>query len=112
MTIFTLNQDDITLKNAPYDRLVIMVVDALRYDFVYNKSFMPFVSSHLSSSRTLKFILNVDTPTVTLPRIKVGIGLEHDLNRFNVFVMFFSRLWLVAQCLDLLISYGILIRLK
>jgi hypothetical protein len=54
-----------------YQRLVLMVVDALRDDFLDRTDDWPFVSGELKASRACRLTVTVDTPTVTMPRIKV-----------------------------------------
>lgn len=56
------------------DKVVIMVIDALRYDFIASKQVvtdMPFVASLLNASQACLFPCRVHLPTVTMPRIKV-----------------------------------------
>lgn len=52
-----------------HERLVLLVVDALRYDFVDAERF-PYASGLLKSEQALKFRSRAFAPTVTLPRIK------------------------------------------
>ncbi|KAJ6235686.1 phosphatidylinositol glycan-related [Anaeramoeba flamelloides] len=56
-----------------YDRLVLLVIDALRADFVFSedhsKSF-PFLSSLIHANQTKTMVCETAIPTVTLPRIK------------------------------------------
>ncbi|KAJ2553591.1 major facilitator super transporter protein [Coemansia sp. RSA 1933] len=54
-----------------YDRLVIMLVDALRNDFVFgNNSGMAFTQSMLREGQAVGFTAKALAPTVTMPRIK------------------------------------------
>ncbi|KAJ2169375.1 major facilitator super transporter protein [Coemansia sp. RSA 562] len=54
-----------------YDRLVLMVVDALRNDFVFgNESGMAYTQNLLRSGAALGFTAKAQAPTVTMPRIK------------------------------------------
>ncbi|KAK8171737.1 alkaline-phosphatase-like protein [Phyllosticta citrichinensis] len=56
---------------APFDKVVFMVVDALRSDFVYsNNSGFEFTQSLISSGAALPFTANARSPTVTMPRVK------------------------------------------
>ncbi|KAI8380730.1 alkaline-phosphatase-like protein [Blakeslea trispora] len=61
-----------TLSNtAEYDRLVFIVIDALRNDFVLgNNSGFDFVNSQIQKGLALPFTAKATAPTVTLPRIK------------------------------------------
>jgi hypothetical protein len=52
-------------------RLVIMLVDAMRYDFIFEHNRMPFVTRLLRENKAVPFILKAKPPTVTLPRLKV-----------------------------------------
>ncbi|KAJ2884563.1 major facilitator super transporter protein [Coemansia asiatica] len=54
-----------------YDRLVIMLVDALRNDFVFgNNSAMAYTQKLLRSGDALGYTAKALAPTVTMPRIK------------------------------------------
>ncbi|RHZ52439.1 hypothetical protein Glove_461g70 [Diversispora epigaea] len=54
-----------------FDRLVFMLVDALRSDFVFGEnSGMEFVKSLIESHRAIPYTAHASAPTVTLPRIK------------------------------------------
>ncbi|KAJ2804591.1 major facilitator super transporter protein [Coemansia guatemalensis] len=56
---------------AHYGRLVMMVVDALRNDFVFgNESAMAYTQSLLRTGQAVGFTARAQAPTVTLPRIK------------------------------------------
>ncbi|PIA19311.1 alkaline phosphatase-like protein [Coemansia reversa NRRL 1564] len=56
---------------AQYGRLVLMVVDALRNDFVFgNESAMAYTQSLLRTGQAVGFTARAQAPTVTLPRIK------------------------------------------
>ncbi|KAI9594925.1 hypothetical protein BDF19DRAFT_422974 [Syncephalis fuscata] len=54
-----------------FDRLIFMVVDALRYDFVLGPdSYMKFTKQAIDNQHAVPFISRATAPTVTLPRIK------------------------------------------
>ncbi|KAH6671599.1 GPI ethanolamine phosphate transferase [Plectosphaerella plurivora] len=54
-----------------FDRLVFMVVDALRSDFVYaTDSGFAFTQSLIRQGHALPFTANARSPTITMPRIK------------------------------------------
>ncbi|KAJ1967579.1 major facilitator super transporter protein [Dispira parvispora] len=57
---------------TPYDRLVVMVVDALRYDFAFSAqaSAMAFTQQLITSRRALAYIARATPPTVTMPCLK------------------------------------------
>ncbi|KAH6603437.1 hypothetical protein Trco_008212 [Trichoderma cornu-damae] len=56
---------------APFDRLVFMVVDALRSDFVFSEaSEFGFTQSLIRDGSAIPFTANARSPTVTMPRIK------------------------------------------
>ncbi|KAF2999396.1 major facilitator super transporter protein [Curvularia kusanoi] len=56
---------------APFDRLVFMVVDALRSDFVYGEeSGMAFVQSLIRDGTAIPFTAHATSPTITMPRVK------------------------------------------
>lgn len=55
------------------EKVVLVVIDALRLDFLTEENF-PFLMGKLRKYRSttrLKFDVKVDSPTVTLPRVKV-----------------------------------------
>ncbi|CAM1510342.1 Fc.00g006770.m01.CDS01 [Cosmosporella sp. VM-42] len=57
--------------DAPFDRLIFMVVDALRSDFVYSEgSGFEYVQSLIRDGSAIPFTANARSPTVTMPRIK------------------------------------------
>ncbi|CAB3373147.1 Hypothetical predicted protein [Cloeon dipterum] len=56
--------------SLPPRRLVLMVVDALREDFLDRQQDWPFLSGELASNRACRVPLVADSPTVTLPRLK------------------------------------------
>ncbi|PIO54123.1 hypothetical protein TELCIR_24520, partial [Teladorsagia circumcincta] len=54
-------------------RVVLMVIDAWRMSFLAEgDSPMTFLRQSISSGRAVAFTANAQTPTVTMPRIKVG----------------------------------------
>ncbi|KAK3296215.1 alkaline-phosphatase-like protein [Chaetomium fimeti] len=56
---------------APFDRLVFMVIDALRSDFVYaENSGFEFTQSLIRDGAALPFTAHATSPTVTMPRLK------------------------------------------
>ena len=60
-----------------YNRIVIILIDALKVDFVGEK-YMPYLQNRLEAYNVLKFTAKVQPPTVTLPRIKVNNNNEID----------------------------------
>lgn len=67
-------------------RLVILLVDAMRYDFIFEKApssseeksriknpRMPFINRLITEKKAKPFKLSAKPPTVTLPRLKVNI---------------------------------------
>ncbi|KAJ9495706.1 major facilitator superfamily transporter protein [Exophiala xenobiotica] len=58
-------------RSAPFNRVVFMVVDALRSDFVYgNASHFTFTQSLIRSGAALPFTGHASPPTITMPRVK------------------------------------------
>ncbi|KAL3425653.1 gpi ethanolamine phosphate transferase 2 [Phlyctema vagabunda] len=56
---------------APFNKVIFMVVDALRSDFVYsNTSGFAFTQSLISSGAAIPFTAHATSPTITMPRIK------------------------------------------
>ncbi|KAA8912852.1 alkaline-phosphatase-like protein [Sphaerosporella brunnea] len=57
--------------SAPFDKVVFMVVDALRSDFVYGeKSGFKFTQSLISKGAAIPYTAYATSPTVTMPRVK------------------------------------------
>ncbi|KAK4945601.1 major facilitator superfamily transporter protein [Elasticomyces elasticus] len=62
---------DASARSAPFDRVVFMVVDALRSDFVYgNASNFTFTQSLVRAGAALPFTGHASPPTITMPRVK------------------------------------------
>ncbi|KAK5166197.1 major facilitator superfamily transporter protein [Saxophila tyrrhenica] len=58
-------------EEAVFDRVVFMVVDALRSDFVYGEgSGFGFTQSLIRSGAAIPFTAHATPPTVTMPRVK------------------------------------------
>jgi ethanolaminephosphotransferase len=58
-------------RTAPFDRIIFMVVDALRSDFVYgNASNFHFTQSLIRSGGAVPFTGHASPPTITMPRVK------------------------------------------
>lgn len=58
-------------RAAPFDKVIFMVVDALRSDFVYgNTSNFLFTQSLIRSGAAVPFTGHASPPTITMPRIK------------------------------------------
>ncbi|KAG5929647.1 hypothetical protein E4U53_002404 [Claviceps sorghi] len=56
---------------APFDKLVFMVVDALRSDFVFSQgSGFEYTQSLIRDGLAMPFTANARSPTVTMPRLK------------------------------------------
>lgn len=64
-------EQSLAQHDALIDRMVFIVIDALRSDFVFAQdSPMSFVKELLSDGRGRGFIAKASAPTVTLPRLK------------------------------------------
>lgn len=73
-------------KDAQFDRLIVMVVDAMRSDFVFSyESSMAFVHSLIRNGSALPFTAYAPPPTVTLPRLK-GITTGSAPNFFDAVI--------------------------
>ncbi|PWY64294.1 alkaline phosphatase-like protein [Aspergillus heteromorphus CBS 117.55] len=65
------SNDSITTVPKAFDKVIFMVVDALRSDFVYsNNSGFSFTQSLIRSGAALPFTAYASSPTVTMPRLK------------------------------------------
>ncbi|KAK8017176.1 gpi ethanolamine phosphate transferase 2 [Apiospora marii] len=63
--------DDGLQPAPPFDRLVFMVVDALRSDFVYTDGTgFQFTQSLIKDGAAMPFTAHATSPTVTMPRLK------------------------------------------
>ncbi|BFZ54176.1 major facilitator super transporter protein [Savitreella phatthalungensis] len=57
--------------HAPFQRIVLIVIDAFRSDLAYaDEAQMPYLHSLIDSRDVLAFTARASTPTVTLPRLK------------------------------------------
>ncbi|KAI1169979.1 alkaline-phosphatase-like protein [Nemania sp. FL0916] len=57
--------------DAPFDKLIFMVVDALRSDFVYLEgSGFEYTRNLISNGVAIPFTAHATSPTITMPRIK------------------------------------------
>ncbi|RYC66046.1 hypothetical protein CHU98_g140 [Xylaria longipes] len=57
--------------DAPFDKLIFMVVDALRSDFVYlDGSGFEYTRSLINNGVAIPFTAHATSPTITMPRIK------------------------------------------
>lgn len=64
-------EDSAALDAAPFDKVIFMVVDALRSDFVYsNASNFHFTQSLIRSGAAIPFTGHASPPTITMPRVK------------------------------------------
>lgn len=61
----------VSMRGSPFDRVIFMVVDALRSDFVYSSdSRFLFTQSLIRSGAAVPFDGHASPPTITMPRIK------------------------------------------
>ncbi|CAD6588483.1 MAG: major facilitator super transporter protein [Alectoria sarmentosa] len=59
------------LVSAPFDKVIFMVVDALRSDFVYSyESGFKFTQALIRSGAAMPFTAHATSPTITMPRVK------------------------------------------
>ncbi|XP_060093042.1 GPI ethanolamine phosphate transferase 2 isoform X2 [Heteronotia binoei] len=61
------------IPNPLFKKAVIMLIDALRHDFVFGlkgKQFMPYTTQLIERGTSHSFIAEAKPPTVTMPRIK------------------------------------------
>lgn len=57
--------------DAPFDKLIFMVIDALRSDFVFSEgSGFEYTQGLIRDGSAIPFTANARSPTVTMPRIK------------------------------------------
>ncbi|XP_053394935.1 GPI ethanolamine phosphate transferase 2-like [Mercenaria mercenaria] len=66
----TLNTHVISYPKKLYNRTVIVLIDALRSDFIYEHEQMSFVNEQIGGGNADWYIVKAHPPTVTLPRIK------------------------------------------
>ena len=70
-TSVVLNNKSVAQPRPVFDKLVIVLIDALRSDFVFDKTDMVQLKKMLGYGRAVGFEVKAHPPTVTLPRIKV-----------------------------------------
>lgn len=65
-----------TIENSTvlsHKRLIILVIDALRQDFLYGDTeYMEYTRRLIRRRETVPLVVKLQLPTVTLPRIKVN----------------------------------------
>ena len=67
------------IPDPHYSRLVLMVIDAVRTDFVLgDTAYMPFTRQLLGNGHGVSFSAKTHLPTVTLPRLKVILNNESE----------------------------------
>lgn len=68
--VFRLNATEYMSRRV--DRMVFMVIDALRTDFIENSERwpMPYTNKQLQEGNACLYNIQVESPTVTMPRIK------------------------------------------
>ncbi|KAG5437593.1 hypothetical protein PCANB_000630 [Pneumocystis canis] len=83
--------EEISPIQAPFNRLIFILIDALRSDFVFsNNSSMAFTQSLIFSGKAYPYTAYASSPTVTLPRIKalttgsIPVFLDIILNIVNL----------------------------
>lgn len=62
------------VPDALFKRVVIVLIDALREDFVFGpngRKYMPYIRHLVERGSTHSFVAKARPPTVTMPRIKV-----------------------------------------
>lgn len=64
------------LYQTSVNKVVFMVIDGVRYDFFTESEYnvhMPFSSDLIKQNRSCLFRTRANSPTVTMPRIKVQL---------------------------------------
>ncbi|KAM9742208.1 GPI ethanolamine phosphate transferase 2 isoform 5-T5 [Dama dama] len=67
-----------------FSKVVIMLIDALRDDFVFGSKgvkFMPYTTYLVEKGSSLSFVAEAKPPTVTMPRIKVDNNVTRHLDK-------------------------------
>ena len=71
----SLGQHTISPPDRRLQRTVLVLIDALRADFVNKYTYLPYLREQIVAGHGYSFVVRTHPPTVTLPRIKV-----HDKN--------------------------------
>ena len=59
------------VSHAPFDKVIFMVVDALRSDFVYSSpSGFTFTQELIRNGAAMPYTAHATSPTITMPRVK------------------------------------------
>lgn len=68
-------------------RSVLMVIDAMRTDFIQNQqnTSMKYLNKMINDGTACTLNLNVEVPTVTMPRIKVNFSHLSTLKHWNIY---------------------------
>lgn len=62
---------------APFRRLIFIVIDAFRADFLFESEKMKFLRDFIETGSAIAYSANCQPPTVTMPRIKVKFFMTH-----------------------------------
>lgn len=74
------------LPQPLFKRVVIMLVDALREDFIFGpngRTYMPYTRHVVERGSSYSFVAKARPPTVTMPRIKVRWGIMTFIGDFT-----------------------------
>lgn len=74
---FSFNGKTVVQPSPMFDKLVIILIDALRSDFVLKGNSMAHLGEIMLNNGGVSFEVRAHPPTVTLPRIKVSITIWH-----------------------------------
>lgn len=79
--VYSLNK---SIYQRHVSRTVLMVIDAMRTDFIYNQqnTSMKYLNKMINDGTACMINLNVEVPTVTMPRIKVVICDFHTNSKY------------------------------
>lgn len=72
--LFFYSFDSQRLYHKSVNKVVLMIIDGIRYDFFTEPEFyehMPFVTKRINRNQSCLYRTRVNAPTVTMPRIKV-----------------------------------------
>lgn len=89
--LFGLNSLNKSCYQHQVSRTVLMVIDALRTDFIQNQqnTSMKYLNKMINDGAACSINLNVEVPTVTMPRIKVI--LSFPVNLVDIYAVFLIK---------------------
>lgn len=101
-----------TVRKQTVAKIVIILIDAWQEQFFYGRKTMQFLHQLTSDGQAVAFIAHVQTPTVTMPRIKVGSYfssiLDIEFDQLNHLIVIFQAVTtgMVPSFVDIVMNFA------